>query len=79
MDRRCSAAKHGTKRRRAWRTLHPATDTDTGRIVVSELTDRDAEDGSQEAPLLEQVDGPVASFTGDGVYDRDDVYAAVAA
>ena len=29
--------------------------------------------------LLDQVDGPVASVTGDGAYDRDDVYAEVAA
>ena len=29
--------------------------------------------------MLDQVDGPVASFTGDGAYDRDDVYAEVAA
>jgi Transposase DDE domain len=73
------AEKHGTKRRRAWRVLHLATDADTGRIVASVLTDKDADDGSQVGPLLDQVDGPVASFTGDGAYDRDDVYAAVAA
>ena len=60
------AEKHGTKRRRAWRVLHLATDADTGRIVASVLTDRDADDGSQVGPLLDQVDGPVASFTGDG-------------
>ena len=39
--------KHGTKRRRAWRVLHLATDADTGRIVASVLTDKDADDGSQ--------------------------------
>jgi hypothetical protein len=71
--------KHGTRRRRSWRKLHLATDADTGRIVASVLTDRDTDDGSQVGPLLEQVDGPVASFTGDGAYDRDDVYANVAA
>ena len=71
--------KHGTKRRRAWKMLHLATDADTGHIVASVLTDRDADDGSQVGPLLEQVDGSVASFTGDGAYDRDNVYAAVAA
>ena len=71
--------KHGTKRRRAWRVLHLATDADTARIVASVLTDRDADDGSQVGPLLDQVDGPVASFTGDGAYDRDDVYTEVAA
>ncbi len=69
--------KPGTKRRRAWRVLHLATDADTGRIVASVLTDKDADDGSQVGPLLDQVDGPVASFTGDGAYDRDDVYAEV--
>ena len=71
--------KHGTKRRRAWRVLHLATDADTGQIVASVLTDKNADDGFQVGPLLDQVDGPVASVTGDGAYDRDDVYAEVAA
>jgi Transposase DDE domain len=70
--------KHGSKRRRSWRKLHLATDADTGRIVAVELTDHNADDGSQVSPLLDQVDGPVASFTRDGAYDRDDVYAEVA-
>jgi hypothetical protein len=70
--------KHGTKRRRAWRKLHLATDADTGDIVASLLTDKDADDGSRVGPLLDRVDGPVASFTGDGAFDRDDVYAEVA-
>ena len=61
------------------RVLHLATDTDTGRIVASVLTDKDADDGSQVGPLLERIDGAVASLTGDGAYDRDDVYAEVAA
>jgi hypothetical protein len=39
--------KHGTKRRRAWKMLHLATDADTGHIVASVLTARDADDGSQ--------------------------------
>ena len=71
--------KHGTKTRRGWRKLHLATDADTGRIVASALTDKDADDGSRVGPLLDRIDGPVASFTGDGAYDRDDVYAGVAA
>ncbi len=71
--------KHGSKRRRAWKMLHLATDADTGQIVASVLTDRDVDDGSQVGPLLEQVDGSVAAFIGDGAYDRDDVYAEVLA
>src|SRR4051794_25638450 len=43
------------------------------------LTDKDADDGSQVRSLLDRVEGAVAFFTGDGAYDRDDVYAEVAA
>ena len=71
--------KHGTKTRRGWRKLHLATDADTGRIVASALTDKDADDGSRVGPLLDRTGGPVASFTADGAYDRDDVYEEVAA
>lgn len=71
--------EHGSRRRRSWRKLHLATDADTGRIVASVLTDHDADDGAQVGPLLDQIDAPVVSVTADGAYDRDDVYAEVAA
>ena len=70
--------KHGSKRRRAWKMLHLATDADTGGIAASVLTSREADDGSQVGPLLERVDGSVTSLTGDGAYDRNDVYGMVA-
>ena len=35
-------------------------------------------DGCQVGQLLDQVTGPIASFTGDGAYDREDVQEAVA-
>ncbi len=54
-------------------------DADTGRIVASALTDSDVDDGSRVGPLLDRIDGPVASVAADGAFDRDDVYAAVAA
>ena len=71
--------KHGSRTRRSSRKLHIGTDADTGRIVASALTTNDVGDGSQVGPLLDRIDGPVASFTADGAYDRDDVYAEVAA
>ena len=71
--------KHGGRARRSWKKLHLGTDADTGRIVASELTGNAADDGSQVGPLLDQTDGPVASFTAAGAYDRDDVYGEVAA
>ena len=70
--------KHGTRTRRSWRKLHLGVDTDTGQIVASTLTTNDVDDGAQAGPLLDQVAGPVASFTGDGAYDQDGVYAGVA-
>ena len=70
--------KHGTKTRRAWRTLHIGTDADTGHIVAATLTSSDTSDASQVGPLLDQVDGPVALFTADGAYDWDSGYDDVA-
>src|SRR3954453_3287249 len=58
--------------------LHLGRDADTGQIVAATLTTHDVDDGSQVDPLLDQGDGPVASFTGDGAYDQDGVYASVA-
>ena len=56
---------------RSWRKLHSGVDADTGEIIAAELTGKDVDDGSQVGPLLEQIAGPVASFTGDGAYDRE--------
>jgi len=69
--------KHAAKVRRSWRKLHIGVDADTGQIIAAELTSKDVDDGSQVGPLLEHIAGPVASFTGDGAYDRDDVYREV--
>ena len=61
--------KHGTATRRSWRRLHLGVDAETGRIVAA----KDVDDASQAGPLLDQVAGAVASFTGDGGYDQDRV------
>ena len=53
-------------------------DAETGRIVAATLTDRDEDDASQVGPLLDQVEDPIASFTADGAYDQESVYADVA-
>jgi hypothetical protein len=70
--------KHGSRTRRSWRKLHIGVDADTGQILAAELTGPEIDDGSQIGPLLDQVGGPLASFTADGAYDRDDVYTEVA-
>jgi len=69
-------AKHGVKSRRKWRKLHLAVDADNGMIVAQILTDQDADDTSQVAPLLDQSDSRIGRVTADGAYDgahlRDD-------
>jgi hypothetical protein len=70
--------KHGTRTRRSWRKLHIGLDADTGQILASNLTTNDVDDGSQVGPLLDQVASTLASFTGDGAYDTNGVFAAVA-
>jgi len=69
--------KHSTKTRRSWHKLHIAVDADTGRIAAATVTTNDTADAAQVCPLLDQVDGPVASFTADGAYDQDAVYGEV--
>ncbi|MEA2774211.1 MAG: hypothetical protein QOD93_7173 [Acetobacteraceae bacterium] len=69
--------KHGTKTRRSWRKLHIGMDDNSGEIVAAALTTNEVDDACQIGPLLDQVTGPVASFTGDGAYDQDSVHRAV--
>ena len=70
--------KHGTKTRRSWRKLHIGLDAGTGRIVAASLTAKEVDDGAEVGPLLDQITGAVSSFTADGGYDQDRVYAGVA-
>ena len=70
--------KHGTQRRRAWKKLHVGVDAASGWIMAATLTDHDVDDGSPVGPLLDQIDGPLAAFMGDGAYDQAGVTAAVA-
>jgi Transposase DDE domain len=70
--------KHGTRTRRSWRKLHLGIDADTGQIVAASLTAKEVDDGAAVGALLDQVDGAVTTFTADGGYDQDSVYASVA-
>ena len=69
--------KHGMKTRRSWRKLHIGMDAGTGEIVAVALTTNDVDDASQVGPLLDQLEGPVTSFIGDGAYDQDSLYRSV--
>jgi Transposase DDE domain len=67
------------KSRRKWRKLHLAVDADNGMIVEQTLTDRDTDDPSQVAPLLDQIDVGIAKVTADGAYDGAPTYATIVA
>ena len=71
--------KHGTKTRKSWRKLHLGIDAETGEIVAVDLTEKEDDDASMVAPLLDQIAAPVSSVTADGAYDTDGVTAAIAA
>ncbi len=71
--------KHGARSRRTWRKLHLAVDAASGTIVAQTLTDQDADDPSQVAPLLDQVEAPIVRVTADGAYDGAPTYQTIAA
>jgi hypothetical protein len=70
--------KHGARARRSWRKLHLGLDSETGQIVAATLTTKEVDDRAQIGALLDQVPALVASFTGDGAYDQEDVCATIA-
>jgi len=72
------ARKHGVSKRRTWRKLHLAVNPDTHEIEAEVLTDNSGHDADQVEALVEQVDGSVNCFWGDGAYDQWKVYDALA-
>jgi len=70
--------KHGADKRRQWRKVHLAVDTDTGIIHAVQTTGNEIADGTVLPDLLGQVSEPMACVLGDGSYDWRSCYAAIA-
>ena len=70
--------QHGWTKRRTWRKLHLGMDADTGEITAETLTEASVDDASQVRPILQQTEGEVGRFYGDGAYDRWRVHHALA-
>jgi transposase-like protein len=51
----------------------------SGMIVAQTLTNQDADDPSQVAPLFDQIDGRIGGVTADGAYDGAPTYETIAA
>jgi hypothetical protein len=66
--------KHGKSKRRTWRKLHLTVNPATQEIEAEVLTENSEHDADQVDGLLDQVNGPVAAFYGDGTYDQWKVY-----
>ena len=66
--------KHGKSKRRTWRKLHLTLNPDTQEIEAEVLTENSGHDADQVDELLDQVNGPVDAFYGDGAYDQWKVY-----
>ena len=69
--------KHGKRQHKRWKKLHLGVD-ENGRILASKVTDGHEQDPSQVPNLLAQLDREIDRFVGDGIYDQESVYEAVA-
>lgn len=66
--------KHGKSKRRTWRKLHLTVNPATQEIEAELLTENSEHDADQVDELLDQVNGPIAAFYGDGAFDQWKVY-----
>lgn len=70
--------KHGVDKRRQWRKVHFAVDTDTGLVHAVETTGNDVADGAVLPDLLGKVQEAIASVRADGGYDWRSCYDTIA-
>ncbi|KGX23854.1 transposase DDE domain protein [Burkholderia pseudomallei ABCPW 1] len=73
--------QHGYSKRRTWRKVHLALDTNTGQLRAALMTHQDVADGEVLPELLEQVsaDESIDTIGGDGAYDTQACYASITA
>uniref|UniRef100_UPI0018C1D8DC IS5 family transposase n=1 Tax=Vibrio anguillarum TaxID=55601 RepID=UPI0018C1D8DC len=70
--------KHGTDgKRRVWRKLHIAVDTDTHEIIATELSLSNVTNIEVLPNLLKQTRRKIVEISGDGAYDTKDCYEAI--
>lgn len=70
--------KHGTDgKRRVWRKLHLAVDTDTHEIFAAELTLSGVTDAEVLPNLLKQTRRSIKEISGDGAYDTRECHRAI--
>jgi len=70
--------QHGYTKRRTWRKLHLAIDSETHGIEAVVLTTNDFKDSEVLPDLMEQIEGEVKQLSGDGGYDSHETYEYIA-
>ena len=72
--------KHGAEYRRQWRKVHLGIDAETPEIRAIEVTSNRVGDAQVLPALLNQIprDEPIDSVSGDGAYDTQKSYKAIA-
>ncbi|MCG7564651.1 IS5 family transposase [Pseudoalteromonas sp. McH1-42] len=73
------ARKHGVNKRRTWRKLHLAVDTNTLQIMGAELSAISVADLEVQGDLLRPLHWKIRSVKADGAYDTRGCYAEVSA
>jgi hypothetical protein len=71
------AQKHGERKCKRWKKLHIGVDAQ-GQILASTVTENHVPDPSHVPELLTQIARELERFIGDGMYDKEPVYTAVA-
>ena len=68
--------QHGAERRRQWRKVHLGIDVENMQIRAFVVTTNEVGDSPIAAELLTLIPShePIASFTGDGAYETQDLY-----
>jgi len=66
--------QHGYAKRRTWRKLHLAVDSNTHEIQAVVLSESSLDDAGVVADLLEQITEPIEQLDADGAYDKRKVY-----
>jgi hypothetical protein len=69
--------QHGISKRRIWRKLHLAVDSETQSIAAAILTGNEKHDGEILTPLLDQISEPITAVYADGAYDHRKCYATL--
>jgi hypothetical protein len=69
--------KHGKSKRRIWRKIHLAVDSESGEIQAGFLSEASLSDAQALTSLLGEIDLQIEDFSADGAYDKRTVYRDV--